>query len=146
MIDGKTYKQILDLFDVYRTRHPERVSLHRFCLFAGLCTYNATEENKAKNRMRVDALLRNHLEARGLERKTDPAAHGQSHDVIYFKPKPANRAAPAKVKVWRDPSVATWTPDQARARKEREQKLRAEKQRAREQEMAEERASVRGIR
>ena len=144
MIDGKTHREILDLFDIYRTRHPEQINLHRFCLFAGLCTYNASEEVKAKNRMRVDALLKHHLEARGLERR---ATQAHRHEVIYYRPKAESPSPPPpEIKTWHDPSQATWTPADGEARRRQELRRRAEYQAAREREMAEERASVRGMR
>lgn len=146
MIDGKKNQEILDLFDTYRKLHKE-IYLIRFMLFAGIGTKVRGQSAKGKLRAQVDNLLKHHLSSRGLVRKQLGQDCETPQDVIYepMRAQPPSPRPPA-IKIWRDPSLATWTPAEGEARRRQELRRKAEMQTAREQEMAEERESVRGMR
>ena len=146
MIDGKTHQEILTLFDNYRKLHA-KISLTRFMLFAGIGTA-ATHHSKGKFRNRVDALLKNHLKDRGLQRREIILNRNTDRDVVY-EPRQRQPEPPLfsdGLTISYDPALATWTPADGEAVRQRELRRRAEYQAAREREMAEERASVRGMR
>lgn len=145
MIDGKTHQEILDLFSAYQKRQGQ-VSLERFMMFAGIGTASKGK-NKQVYRRKVDALIKNNLHRWGLVAR-DSVKWNFCTDVYYEPPRPAPDFRPCvrPMKVWRDSSLATWTPEIEAEINGRKERQRQQLEAARQAEMQQERASTKNLR
>lgn len=146
MIGNKRNSEVLRLFEIYRQRHPQRVCLSRFIIFAGIGS-DLKDEAKRKCRKQIDALITAQAEKLGVERQ-EFIKHGAIQEVYYW---PQGRQRPFQsqqtpVKVTCDPSLATWTASQFKASKAKQREEQDASWRAARQAKSEaERAAVRNL-
>jgi hypothetical protein len=117
MIGNKRNSEVIRLFEIYRKRHPQRVCLSRFLLFAGVGS-DLKDEAKRKCRKQVDALIEAQAENLGVERQ-EFVKHGAIQEVYYWPKGRQQLFEPQQtpLKVTRDPRLATWTADEFKASK-----------------------------